>query len=149
MSTTRSYPAKLKRIVDYFSKLDEQTRRTRLIEYADQADKWLPKEEEPILIEDLRNDDECMDEVGIYIVDEGEQISFRLYFGDEVQTLTKAMGVILGKGLSETTIEQVQELPSQVVTDIIGQRLVRNRSQTVYYILNRMKSAVKQLERQT
>jgi len=147
MSTNaHAYPTPLQRIVDYFGSLDEQTRRARLIDYADQAMQWHPKEGEKIVLEDLRNDDECMDEVGIYIIErEGGKIAFRLYFGDEVQTLNKAMGVILGKGLEDTQLQDVINLSSQVVTQIIGQRLVRYRSQTVYYILNRMKSAARQL----
>jgi cysteine desulfuration protein SufE len=56
-----------------------------------------------------------------------------------VQTLTKAMTAILCKGLDGLTPEEIMEVPADFVPKIGGAELVRQRSQTVYYILTRMK----------
>jgi cysteine desulfuration protein SufE len=59
-----------------------------------------------------------------------------------VQTLTRAMTALLCKGLNGTTPEEVLALEADFVPRLIGANLVRQRSQTVYYVLGRMKAAV-------
>ena len=56
------------------------------------------------------------------------------------------MTAILCRGLNGCTPEQVLQVPQDFVPRIIGADLVRLRSQTVYYVLNRMKEAVYKLE---
>jgi cysteine desulfuration protein SufE len=51
------------------------------------------------------------------------------------------MTSILCKGLDSSSIEAVLDLPADFVPRIVGGQLVRVRSQTVYYVLTRMKSA--------
>ena len=63
--------------------------------------------------------------------------------GPEVQTLTRAMTAILCKGLDGSTPQQILDLPSDFVTRVVGTELVRLRSQTVYYVLTRIKSICK------
>jgi cysteine desulfuration protein SufE len=63
--------------------------------------------------------------------------------GPEVQTLTRAMTAILCKGLDGSTPQEILDLPSDFVTRIVGTELVRVRSQTVYYVLTRIKSICK------
>jgi cysteine desulfuration protein SufE len=66
-----------------------------------------------------------------------------------VQTLTRALTTILCRGLDGCTAQQVIDVPANFVPRIIGADLVRLRSQTVYYVLGRMKQAtVALLERQ-
>ena len=65
---------------------------------------------------------------------------FRILLGPQVQTLTKAMTAILCKGLEGCTPNEVLDVPADFVPKIVGGQLVRIRSQTVYYILTRMKS---------
>jgi cysteine desulfuration protein SufE len=62
-----------------------------------------------------------------------------------VQTLTKAMTAILCRSLTGVPMKEVLEGPADFVPRIIGAELVRLRSQTVYYVLSRMKTAVKML----
>ena len=64
----------------------------------------------------------------------------RITLGPHVQTLTKAMTSILCKGLDGITPEMALDVPADFVPKIVGADLVRQRSQTVYYILTRMKS---------
>ena len=95
-------------------------------------------------LEDIRKDEECADTVGVYLqVDDEGKAHFRMTLGPEVQTLTRAMTAILCKGLDGRTPQEVLELPSDFVTRIVGAELVRVRSQTIYYVLTRIKGICK------
>jgi len=138
------YPPKLQQIIDLSSGMPEPERRELLISYADRAARQAPKEGETFDLEDVRKDEECTDTVGIFLrVDANRVAHYRVTLGPQVQTLTKAMTSILCKGLEDATVDEVLEVPSDFVPKIIGAELVRARSQTVYYILTRMKSAAK------
>ncbi|MGH8048780.1 MAG: SufE family protein [Chthoniobacterales bacterium] len=137
-----SYPPKLQQIVDLFEMLPDIEKRETLITYADQAKNQGPREGELFDLEDVRKDEECTDTVGVFLkVNPDRTTHYRITLGPQVQTLTKAMTAILCKGLEGCTIEQVLEVPADFVPKIVGADLVRQRSQTVYYILTRMKSS--------
>lgn len=137
-----NYPAKLAQIVELFDILPEEEKRETLIAYADQAASQGPRAGETFDLEDVRKDEECTDTVGVFLrVDENRRVHFRITLGPQVQTLTRAMTAILCKGLEGAPIGDVMELPSDFVPKIVGAQLVRQRSQTVYYILTRMKGA--------
>lgn len=139
-----SYPKKLHDIIALFEGFSDMERREMLIAYADQAKNQEPREGELFDFEDLRKDEECTDSVGIYFrADEHEGLHFRVKLGPQVQTLTRAMSSILCKGLDGLTPEQLQEVPQDFVPKIVGAELIRIRSQTVYYLLTRMKTAAK------
>lgn len=136
------YPPKLQQIVDLFEALPDMEKRETLITYADQAKNQGPREGETFDLEDVRKDEECTDTVGVFLkVNPDRATHYRVSLGPQVQTLTKAMTSILCKGLEGRTIEEVLEVPADFVPKIVGADLVRQRSQTVYYILTRMKSA--------
>ena len=138
------YPAGLQAIVDLFSELPEVERREMLINYADRAPKCAPVDGETYDLEDIRKDEECTDTVGIFLkLDTNQHVHFRIALGPEVQTLTRAMTSILVKGLDGASMEEILQVPADFVPQIVGADLVRLRSQTVYYVLTRMKSAVK------
>lgn len=136
------YPPKLQQIIDLFAGLPDIEKREMLVAYADQARGQAPREGETFDLEDVRKDEECTDTVGIFLKVGGDRsVHYRVTLGPHVQTLTKAMTAILCKGLEGCTIEDVLEIPADFVPRIVGADLVRQRSQTVYYILTRMKSA--------
>jgi cysteine desulfuration protein SufE len=136
------YPPKLTSIIGLFESLPEEEKRENLIAYADQAKRQEPREGETFDLEDVRKDEECTDTVGIFMkVGLEQRAHFRVTLGPQVQTLTKAMTSILCKGLEGTTVNEILDLPADFVPKIVGGQLVRIRSQTVYYILTRMKSA--------
>jgi cysteine desulfuration protein SufE len=138
------YPQGLQKIVSLFESLPEQEKRDALISYADQARKWEPKEGETFSLEDIRKDEECTDTVGVFLkVDSEERATFRVTLGPQVQTLTRAMTSILCRGLAHSTISEILEVPSDFVPKIVGGELIRARSQTVYYVLTRMKGICK------
>ncbi|MFO1448659.1 MAG: Fe-S metabolism protein SufE [Opitutaceae bacterium] len=140
-----SLPPALAEIVDLFDALPDDEKRENLILYSDQAAACAPRPNEPFDLEDVRKDEECTDTVGVYLrVDpDTRQSHFRISLGPQVQTLTRAMTAILCKGLSGSTPEVVVDIPQDFVPRLVGGQLVRIRSQTVYYILTRMKGAAK------
>ena len=140
-----AYPPNLADIVDFFDALPEDEKRENLIAYADSAANCGLKAGEPFDLEDTRKDEECTDTVGVFLrVDAATRsMHFRINLGPHVQTLTRAMTAILCKGLDGATPETVLEVPQDFVPKIVGGQLVRLRSQTVYYILTRMKSVAK------
>ena len=138
------YPSKLGKIVKLFDSLPEDERRETLVSYADNAKRQKPREGENFDLVDVRKDEECTDTVGVYLqVDENGKAHVRMTLGPEVQTLTRAMTAILCKGLDGATPQEILDLPSDFVTRIVGTELVRLRSQTVYYVLTRIKSICK------
>jgi cysteine desulfuration protein SufE len=138
------YPPKLQQIIGLFESLPEEEKRENLIAYSEQAKRQEPKAGESYDLEDVRKDEECTDTVGVFLrVDPERRAHFAITLGPQVQTLTKAMTSILCKGLEGSTLEEILDLPADFVPKIVGGQLVRIRSQTVYYILTRMKSAAK------
>ncbi len=139
-------PGKLQSIVSLFESLPEEERRGLLIDYAERSARCAPKEGETFDLEDIRKDEECADTVGIFLkLDADQRVHFNVSLGPQVQTLTKAMTSILCKGLEGCSLAQIADLPSDFVLRIVGGQLVRVRSQTVYYILTRIKGACKVL----
>jgi cysteine desulfuration protein SufE len=139
------YPPPLAEIVEFFDSLGEDEKRENLIAYADAAEGCGPKPGEGFDLEDERKDEECTDTVGVFLRVDGQTRAahFRIRLGPHVQTLTKAMAAILCKGLDGATPDQIMEVPQDFIPRIVGGDLVRVRSQTVYYILTRLKSACK------
>ncbi len=139
-----SYPSKLSEIISLFEALPDAEKRDMLIVYADTAGRQGPREGEVFDLEDVRKDEECTDTVGVFLKVHSDHSShFRVTLGPQVQTLTKAMTSILCKGLEGVTPQEILDVPADFVPKIVGADLVRQRSQTVYYILTRMKSAAK------
>ncbi len=140
------YPPKLAAIIELFQSLPEEEKRENLIAYAEQSKKHEPKDGEAFDLEDVRKDEECTDTVGVFLKMDAEQHAhFRVTLGPQVQTLTKAMTSILCRGLDGLPLDTIMALPADFVPKIVGGQLVRIRSQTVYYILTRIKSACKVL----
>ena len=141
-----AYPPKLAAIISLFESLPEEEKRENLIAYSEQAKKHEPRPGETFDLEDVRKDEECTDTVGVFLKLDAEQHAhFRVTLGPQVQTLTKAMTSILCRGLDGLDLDAIMALPADFVPKIVGGHLVRIRSQTVYYILTRIKSACKVL----
>ena len=138
------YPTKLNKIISLFESLPEDERRETLVSYADNARRQEPREGEKFDLVDVRKDEECADTVGVYLlVDENGRAHIRMTLGPEVQTLTRSMTAILCKGLQDCTPQEILDVPSDFVTRIVGAELVRIRSQTIYYVLTRIKGICK------
>lgn len=140
------YPPALQELMDHFERLPEQERRENLILLAEGAGREEPRPGEAFDVEDVRKDAECTDTVGVFLrAGAGDRVRLAMTLGPRVQTLTRAMAVILCRGLNGATLRELSELPGDFVTRIIGADLVRVRSRTVYYVLDRMKTAARML----
>jgi cysteine desulfuration protein SufE len=141
------YPAALSELITFFESLPEGERRENLIDLAAAAVAHAPKEGDTFDLEDVRKDAECTDTVGVHVkIEDNDRIHFAVSLGPKVQTLTRALTTILCRGLNGCTLREVLEVPQDFVPRIIGVELVRLRSQTVYYVLGRMKQAVQMLQ---
>ncbi|HEY1049029.1 MAG TPA: SufE family protein [Prosthecobacter sp.] len=139
-------PAALEELTSFFESLPEGERRENLIDLAAAAPAHAPKPEEHFDLEDVRKDAECTDTVGVHLrLEDSTHVHFAVTLGPKVQTLTRALAVILCRGLNGCTLPQVIDVPQDFVPRIIGADLVRLRSQTVYYVLRRMKEAAQKL----
>ena len=136
-------PPALSDIVSLLEHLPETERRALLVHYAESAANCAPRPGETFDLEDIRKDEECTDTVGIHLrVDAENRAHFRVSLGHEVQTLTRAMTAILCKGLDGASPDDILALEADFVPRLIGANLVRQRSQTVYYVLGRLKAAL-------
>lgn len=140
-------PNKFTELIHFFESLPENERRENLMLFAKKADKWVPDGEISYSIQDVRKDEHCTDEVGIFVNSTNDTISFRVSLGPKVQTLTRAIASILCEISEEEKIEKIQAIQKNDISRIIGQELVRLRSQTVYYILERMQEALVNLKK--
>ena len=142
---TSKYPPKLEKIIGLFEMLPPAEVRASLISYAQRVKKFAPPEGVEMDLESIRKDAECEDTVGVFLkFDDAGRVAFYITTGEHVQTLTNALACILCEGLSGEEPETVLELPADFVPRIVGGQLFRQRSQTVYYVLRRMKEALKQ-----
>lgn len=142
----QAYPAALEELITLFESLPEGERRENLIELAAQSASCEPQAGETYEVVDVRHDAECTDSVGIHArVAEDGVVHFAVSLGPKVQTLTKALTVVLCRGLKGLTADEVITVSPDIVPRIVGAELVRLRSRTVYYVLNRMKEAARAL----
>lgn len=143
-------PPRLEEIIGFFEMLPEPEKRMNLIAYADHLPKHAPPAGVEMDLSDIRKDQECQDTVGIFLKfrPDGERLDFYISVGEKAQTLTRALASILCEGLSGATADEVVDLPANFVPRIVGTTLFRQRSQTVYYVLTRMKNAVKAWRKQ-
>ncbi len=137
-----TYPPNLGKIINFFESLPDDEKRENLLSYANKSKAWEPSPDLVYDLEDIRKDEECMDTVGIHLKIEEEKVFFNISMGPKVQTLTRALASILCEALKGATINQVLEVKDECITQIVGEKLVRLRSQTVYYLIQRMRSAV-------
>ncbi|MFT5468617.1 MAG: cysteine desulfuration protein SufE [Verrucomicrobiales bacterium] len=140
-----AYPLALTEIIDFFESLStEAERREALIAYAEGAAQHMPIENEVYAVEDVRKDEGCLDSVGIFLTND-ENVKIRIELGDKVQTLTRALTTILCKSFSRSSLNEIANIDSSFVPRIVGAELMRQRSQTVYYVLERLREAATQL----
>lgn len=141
-----SVPRLLQEIIDFYEGLPDGEKREALINDATLTEQYEPAADETFDLEDVRKDTECSDTVGIYVKkNDGGTIVFKIKLGKKVQTLTRALSVILCKGLKDCTAKEISNLPESFVPRIVGSELYRLRSRTVYYTLRRLKEAVQKL----
>lgn len=137
-------PPALQEILDLFDRLPEGERRDLLYSFAQSAAAREPREGETYLVEDERLDPICLDRVGVFLqLDAQGGAHFRVRLGPKVQTLTRALTAILCQALEGLTPAEVAAMDGEFIPRIVGAELMRLRSRTVYYVLDRMKEAAR------
>ncbi len=139
-------PQNLGKIIIFFESLPDDEKRENLLSYADRSKAWEPNPDLIYDLEDIRKDEECTDTVGIYLKMHQGKVFFNISMGPKVQTLTRALASILCEALKGATIEQVLAVKDECISQIVGEKLVQLRSQTVYYLIQRMRSAVSSIQ---
>ena len=140
-------PPPLAALVAFFEALPEVERRDNLVAYAEKARSIAPRAGEGFAVEDLRKDAQCTDFVGVYLrLKPGGGVALRMTLGPEVQTLTRAMAVLLCRGLEGALPGHIAALDPAFVTRLVGCDLVRIRARTVYYVLERIQECCRGLE---
>jgi cysteine desulfuration protein SufE len=137
-----THPTKLRKIIDFFESLTEDEKRENLLSYANKSKVWEPVPDQDYDLDDIRNDEQCLDTVGIHLKIIQKNVFFNISMGPKVQTLTRALASILCEALEGASIKQVLALEDECISQIVGEKLVRLRSQTIYYLIQRMRSAV-------
>ncbi|MEM1294315.1 MAG: Fe-S metabolism protein SufE [Verrucomicrobiota bacterium] len=142
-----SYPAKLQEVVEFLEALPEQERREALFSYAEAAHRHEPREDETYRVADERLDEMCLDSVGVFLdLNADGRALFRVRLGPKVQTLTRALATILCQSFNELPLKTIVELDDAFIPRIVGAELMRLRSRTVYYMLQRMQEAAERAE---
>lgn len=140
-------PTRLNELIELFEGLPEAEKRENLISLAATVPSFRPQDGANYAVADVRKDEECTDTVGIFLrVDVDGTAQFAAELGPKVQTLTRALTAILCQGFNGADLPAILATPESVVQRIIGADLVRLRSRTVYYVLNRMKAAIRQYQ---
>ncbi len=134
-------PPALQEIVDFFENLPEHERREALVTYAESARRHEPRENERYDVADERKDEICLDSVGIFLRLDGDSAIFRVRLGPKVQTLTRALTSILCQGFNRQPPAKLEAVGDDFIPRIVGGELMRLRSRTVYYVLQRMREA--------
>jgi cysteine desulfuration protein SufE len=140
-------PPVLAALVAFFEALPEVERRENLVAYAEKARSIAPRAGESFAGEDLRKDEQCTDYVGVFLrLNPGGGVTLRMTLGPEVQTLTRAMAVLLCRGLEGAQPGHIASLDPGFVSRLVGCDLVRIRARTVYYVLERIQECCRGLE---
>lgn len=131
-------------IVALLEGMSEPERREMLVHYAEISAQHKPVEGAEYAVRDVRRDEQCTDTVGIFFrLDEDGGAHFAFTLGPKVQTLTRALAAILARGFEGSPVADVLDTGPEIIDRIVGSTLVRLRSRTVYYMLERMQQAVR------
>jgi sulfur transfer protein SufE len=139
----------LEKIVTTFEDLPKETRIRELIGLADGLANLEPNETDPWDIKDVRQDHECLDAVGIFAKREGPNVKLAATVGRDATTLTRALTALLVENLNGETLENILKVPNSVINRVVGEALLRQRSNTAYYSLRRIQDVARALEHQT
>lgn len=139
-------PSKLSDLVSLCESLSDVERRDILISYAQKAPRFAPESGVEYDFCEVRKDVVCTDEVGVFARLVDGRVSLRVSLGAQVQTLTKALTAILCEVLEGATPEEVLAVDRGFVVAVIGEQMVRARSQTIYYVLDRIQELVGSFE---
>jgi cysteine desulfuration protein SufE len=139
--------ATLESTVKLFESLPKETKIQGLISLSDSLPKLAPDLKESWEVQDVRKDHECLDVVGLYARrDDAGHVKLAATVGREVTTLTRALTALFVENLSGESAEHILDVQPDVIPRVVGEALMKQRSNTAYYTLRRIKEAVEILE---
>lgn len=138
----------LSETVALFEHLPKETRIEGLISLAGEAGELAPRAGERFDVEDVRQDIECLDVVGLYArLEAGNRVRLAATVGPEVTTLTRAMVTLLVKNLDGETLDGIDSVQRDSIERVVGEALMRQRSNTGFVVLRRLHELTAALRR--
>ena len=131
--------------VQDFEKMDSSQRIKALIELAQNVSKLEPQHGQTWDISEIRQDQECLDEMGLYLRHNKNTLELAATVGSEATTLTRALTAVLVQHLNGETPTRILELKDGFVPRLVGESLLRQRRNAAYYPLRRVQDAVRHL----
>jgi cysteine desulfuration protein SufE len=136
----------LERTAQHFESLEKDGRIQALIALADGLLKLAPEDGERWDVKDIRKDLECQDVVGLFVRRDGERVHLAAEVGQEVTTLTRALTALFVENLNGEQSADILAVDPNLIPRVVGESLMRQRSNSAYYTLRRLKEAVRALE---
>jgi cysteine desulfuration protein SufE len=131
--------------VQHFESLDNSARIAALIGLAQSVGSLEPAPSQQWDFFDVRQDEECLDSLGVYLKKDQNTLQLAASVGEETTTLTRAITSVLVLHLNGETSQRILELSGSFVPRLVGENLLRQRRNTAYYPLRRIQEAVRQL----
>jgi sulfur transfer protein SufE len=131
--------------VQHFETLDNSARIKALITLAQNVSQLEPKHHETWDLTEIRQDQECLDEMGLYLRHNKNTLELAATVGSEATTLTRALTAVLVQHLNGETKDRILELKDSFVPRLVGESLMRQRRNAAYYPLRRIQDAVRHL----
>ena len=131
--------------VQHFETLDNSARIQALIALAQNVDQLEPQQTDTWDFTEIRQDQECLDEMGLYLRHKDNTLELAATVGSEATTLTRALTAVLIQHLNGETKDRILELKDSFVPRLVGESLLRQRRNAAYYPLRRVQDAVRHL----
>jgi sulfur transfer protein SufE len=129
--------------VQHFESLDNSARIQALIGLAQTVGEVDPTSVQEWDFSEVRQDEECLDSLGVYLKKDQTRLQLAASVGDETTTLTRALTSVLVQHLNGETPERILEVKDSLVPRLVGESLLRQRRNTAYYPLRRIQDAVR------
>jgi sulfur transfer protein SufE len=134
--------------VQHFETLDNSARIQALISLAQGVSQLEPQQHQTWDFTEIRQDQECLDEMGLYLRHKDNTLELAATVGSEATTLTRALTAVLIEHLNGETKDRILELKDSFVPRLVGESLLRQRRNAAYYPLRRVQDAVRHLSEQ-
>ena len=138
--------ASLEQTVEELRSLPRDAQITNLITLAGDLKQLAPDSTQRWEVEDVRQDLECADTVGLYVRRSESGVRLAAEVGSEVTTLTKALTALMVQHLDGETPSAIASVTASQLSSIVPESLLRQRQNTVNYAVQRLQDAVGKLE---
>ena len=138
--------ASLEHRIEELQALPRDAQITNLIALAGDLKQLAPDSTQRWEVEDVRQDLECADTVGLFVRRDQANVRLAAEVGQEVTTLTKALTALMVQHLDGETPTAIASVTANQLSKIVPESLLRQRQNTVNYAVQRLQDAVGKLE---